>query len=121
MFIKMKKNDSFSTDCKFYAREHFPYGIGRSGEFTCEQSDLLANYGQAYVALAEGSRDPLTAEEERFVAVCQGKLKARSCHEKAWLLFLSKTQPRRSTYSSLVSVGNQGAVDFAENGYFTEI
>ena len=106
---------SFSSDRKFYAREHFPYGIDRSGEFNCEQGDLLINHGYAYEALANGTREPATQEEERFVAVCRGEFEPETQHEKAWLLYCSKTRRAKSTCSSPLVGLNEKPVDFAEN------
>ncbi len=84
----------------FYGDEHFPYGIERSGEFTREQAKLLVQHGCAYQALAEGSRAPVTREEELFIAVCRGERPAQSVHEKAWQLFCAKTFASKSIVSS---------------------
>jgi hypothetical protein len=75
---------SFQADRRFWGEEHFPYGFSRSGEFTCEQARLLETHGQAYIALANGIRLPVTEEEEAFVAFCKGDKSAESSHEKAW-------------------------------------
>lgn len=106
---------SFSSDRKFYAQQHFPYGIDRSGEFTCEQGQLLINHGHAYEALADGSREPATQEEERFLAVCRGEFEPETAHEKAWFLYCSKTRRAKSTYSSPIVGLNERPIDFAGN------
>lgn len=87
----MANISSFYSNRKFYADEHFPYGIDRSGEFTSCQANLLIKHGMAYKALAEGGRVPETPEEEVFVAVCQGKRAPTTDHEKVWVLFCTKT------------------------------
>lgn len=85
---------SFDSNRKFYGDDYFPYGIDRSGEFSREQANLLIRHGWAYRALAEGSRLPVTPEEEAFVSVCQGEQAAETTHEKVWMLFCSKTAPK---------------------------
>jgi len=98
--------NSFSADREFNPREYFPYGISRSGEFTCEQAELLISHGHAYRALAEGSREPVTQEEVRFVDVCRGKRDAETAHERAWSLFCAKVaRPRPAVHSPLVTAG----------------
>lgn len=86
----MAKISSFNSDRNFYADEHFPYGLNRSGEFTSVQSGLLIQHGCAYEAIANGSRAPSNDEEERFLAVCQGECPAESPHETVWQLYLAK-------------------------------
>ncbi|MDB4542658.1 DUF413 domain-containing protein [bacterium] len=112
--IEMADNHSFLSDRVFYAREHFPYGLSRSGEFTYEQAELLAAHGYAYEALADGSRSPVTEEEARFVKVCRGKCVAKSPHEKAWQQYCAKTKTPSSTYQSSMMGLNTGGDDLAE-------
>lgn len=89
----------FFSNSKFYAQQHFPYGIGRSGEFTKLQTSLLETHGKAYEALHSGQREPLNDEERQFVAVCRGQAAASTDHEKAWLLFCEKTNKKRVSCS----------------------
>jgi uncharacterized protein YifE (UPF0438 family) len=91
---------SFDSNRKFYGDGHFHYGIDRSGEFTREQANLLLQHGWAYQALAEGSRAPVTKEEEAFVAVCRGKQAPKTDHEKVWMLFCSKISASKSMVGS---------------------
>ena len=91
---------AFYSERKFYGDGHFPYGIDRSGEFTREQADLLLLHGWAYQALAEGSRAPVTKEEEAFVAVCLGEQTPQTVHEKVWALFCSKISAPKATVGS---------------------
>ncbi len=96
----MTNTPSFYSECKFYGESHFPYGIDRSGEFTREQADLLMQHGWAYQALAEGSRAPVTKEEEAFVAVCRGEQAPKTAHERAWMVFCTKTSAPKAVVSS---------------------
>lgn len=97
---------SFDSSRKFYGDAHFSYGIDRSGEFTREQANLLIEHGWAYQALAEGSRVPVTKEEEAFVAVCRGEQAPATVHEKVWMLFFSKISAPKAMVSSAL-VGNK--------------
>ena len=102
----MADSGSFSTDRQFNPRQYFPYGIARSGEFTCEQAELLVNHGHAYQALADGSRAPVTPEEARFVAVCRHERAPESAHERAWSLFCAKiSRPKSAVHSPLITAG----------------
>ena len=101
---------SFISDRKFWAKEQFPRGIHRSGHFTREQAALLERHGLAYEALASERVAPMTAEEERFVAVFRDGAQARSAHEKVWQLYLKVTNIKKPVPFSLNS--SSGAVDF---------
>ncbi len=83
---------SFVSNKKFYAEEHFPYGLARSGEFTSNQAALLENNGVAYQELHSGNRVPANDEERNFVLVCQGQREAQTSHEIAWMRYCQKTQ-----------------------------
>ncbi len=96
----MYKSESFVTCKRFYADEHFPYGISRSGEFNRDQAKLLEDHGEAYQALHSGLRSPINDEERDFVAVCKGEKQARTEHEIAWMRFCEKTQKRRTYISA---------------------
>ena len=79
LLIDMEKPISFISERPFHGeKRHFPYGLGRSGEFSVRQSELLQNHGWAYLELAQGIREPTTNEEERFVEVFSGELAAHS-------------------------------------------
>ncbi len=92
----MQEKDSFYSNSKFYSDKHFPYGIARSGEFTCEQADLLERHGKAYEALHMGIQEPENEEEARFVAVCRGEAEPMSDHENVWMRYCQKIKKRPS-------------------------
>lgn len=60
----MSNNNAFFSEQKFTATEFFPYGIGRSGNFSVGQVLLLEQHGHAYKALHSGHRAPINAEEK---------------------------------------------------------
>jgi len=109
----MADSGSFCTDRQFNPKQYFPYGINRSGEFTCEQAELLINHGHAYQALADGSRKPRTGDEERFVAVCRGERAAESAHERAWSVFCAKISRPRSTVNSPLITAGASTIDLS--------
>ncbi len=109
----MLNNTSFSSDRNFHDNDHFPHGINRSGEFTRQQAELLIKHGWAYKALAEGSRAPVTVEEEQFVAVIQGKKAAETAHEKAWQLYCKKiSQPKPNVSSPYLGYKSLSTSDY---------
>lgn len=105
---------SFDSNRKFYGDGHFPYGIDRSGEFTREQANLLVEHGWAYQALAEGSRAPVTKEEEAFVAVCRGEQAPATVHEKVWILFCAKISAPKAMVSSPMTRSKPSMVTSSE-------
>jgi uncharacterized protein YifE (UPF0438 family) len=90
----MNDDNAFISNRRFYAEEHFPYGIAGSGEFSYQQARLLENHGWAYQDLHTGARAPSNDEERRFVEVCQGREFATSIHETTWLRYCEKTQTK---------------------------
>ncbi len=64
--------------------------MARSGDFTLLEVNILENYGVVLQALANGSQEPTTDAEQRFVDVCQGKMEAESKIEKAWRKYQNK-------------------------------
>ncbi|WP_448551592.1 DUF413 domain-containing protein [Thalassotalea montiporae] len=82
--------DSFKANRKFYDDRNYPRGMGRSGDFTLAEVQILENHGVALKALADGSQTPETELEQRFVEVCQGKLAPENKVEKAWLKYQNK-------------------------------
>lgn len=108
----MTQQNSFKSDSKFWATNFFPKGIGRSGHFNKEQTNLLENHGVAYEALADGSREPVSEEEVAFVLVFQGQKEAQTKHERTWKRFLEVTdQKHRMHYS--VGSSSAPSVDFS--------
>jgi len=90
----MNNSDSFYSPKKFFARERFPYGLARSGDFTREQATLLESHGFAYEGIHNGVLAPANEEESHFLSVCRGETEALTAHEKAWMRYCQKTQKR---------------------------
>lgn len=99
---------SFACQKKFFDDRNYPHGFQRSGDFTRAQAQLLETKGVAMKALHEGSRQPQTAEEERFVAMCQGKEQPLSDIEKTWSLYLNSLR-RKQIYFTASSAAVEGS------------
>ena len=94
----------FYSDRKYYALDLYPYGIGRSGDFTLAQTLFLEDHGWAYLELDQGVRPPAHQEEMDFLSVCRGEKKPETEHEIAWHRFRDKSGPARKVLSSVSSV-----------------
>lgn len=81
----------FESKKAFYATEHYPYGLAKSGEYTKKQASLLELHGWAYQDLCSEEREPIGEEEKAFVLVCRGEMKPITDHEKVWVRFYEKT------------------------------
>lgn len=90
----MQNTKSFSSNKKFLAQDVYPYGISRSGDFTRQQAELLEQHGVAYEELHTGTREPVNAEERRFVAVCKELKSPETQHELVWMKYYKKSKSR---------------------------
>jgi uncharacterized protein len=100
----MANEKAFHATAKFWATEHFPKGIARSGHFTKEQAQLLEDHGRSYKALYDGDIRPRCNEESGFVAVFKGQKEAANIHERTWKRFLEVTNQKHRLY---ISMGGQ--------------
>ncbi|WP_086929428.1 DUF413 domain-containing protein [Agarilytica rhodophyticola] len=92
----MQSLSSFFTNKKFYAKDHFPYGLSRCGEFNQDQAKLLEEYGSAYRELHLGERQPVNDEERNFVLVCNGERLPKTKHEMVWIYYCHKIKERNT-------------------------
>ncbi|MBY6018980.1 DUF413 domain-containing protein [Ferrimonas balearica] len=91
----MTASQSFSSEQKFFDNRHFPRGFRRSGTFTINEADLLERHGQAMQALSNGSRAPLSEDEQHFVEFVQGKVEGCTPLERLWAKYLKASQGKR--------------------------
>ena len=88
--------ESFKTQYRFFDNKNYPRGFSRHGDFTIKEAQLLERLGYAFNELDLGKREPLTAEEKSFVAVCRGEQEATSEEEKVWMKYISRIRrPKR--------------------------
>ncbi len=81
--------DSFITTNRFFDNKHYPRGFSRHGDFTIKEAQLLERHGYAFNELDSGKREPVTEEEQRFVAVCRGEREPVSAEEKVWSKYVT--------------------------------
>lgn len=84
----------------------------RSG-FTPQEKVLLYRYYEFYRALETGKRKPSTAAQKHFVAVCQGRAKAETLHEKAYAKYM-QLRVTRPTQSPEEAAAQEDFLDYAE-------
>ncbi|EEP89408.1 hypothetical protein ykris0001_17010 [Yersinia kristensenii ATCC 33638] len=57
---------------------------------------MLERHGYAFNELDLGKRQPVTEEEQLFVAVCRGEREPVSAEEKVWSKYVTRTRrPKR--------------------------
>jgi uncharacterized protein YifE (UPF0438 family) len=63
--------------------------------FTPQEKVLLYRYYEFYRALETGKRKPSTAAQKHFVAVCEGRAKAETLHEKTYAKYMKTRATQR--------------------------
>jgi uncharacterized protein YifE (UPF0438 family) len=84
---------------KFTDSKNFPRGFRKSGDFSIVEADLLTQIGNTLLALSEGSLQPVTDDEKRFVRVLNGELMPETSVEKVWMKYLRLTRSPRKFYT----------------------
>lgn len=105
--------ESFSVTRRYFDDKNYPRGFARHGDYTIRESQTLEQFGQACLALETGERSPVTAEEERFVAVMKGDEIAESIVEKSWLKYRALTSKTKRIYTLSGNAGNDAGDDFS--------
>ncbi|WP_017443737.1 DUF413 domain-containing protein [Gayadomonas joobiniege] len=70
--------------------KNYPYGFRRSGDFSIRESEALSAYGNLFNALYKGEIEPSDEEDDRIIAVMQGRVEPQTVPEKAWLKYQSR-------------------------------
>lgn len=88
--------ESFVTTHRFFDNKNYPRGFSRHGDFTIKQAQVLERLGYAFNELDLGQREPVTAEEKAFVAVCRGEKEPDTEAEKIWIKYIARIRkPKR--------------------------
>lgn len=88
--------ESFQTTHRFFDNKNYPRGFSRHGDFTIKEAQLLERSGYSFNELDLGKREPLTAEEKEFVAVCRGDKQPTTEAEKVWAKYIARIRrPKR--------------------------
>ena len=87
---------------------------------TVEEETLLEKHLAFYEALASGQREPNTAAQQHFVSVCQGRAKATTLHELAYVKYrmwrMQQTGPLQADGGDIDEFGE----GVPRPGWFTE-
>ncbi|MCI0691372.1 DUF413 domain-containing protein [candidate division KSB1 bacterium] len=81
--------------------------------FTPQEKVLLYRYYEFYRSLETGKRRPSTAAQKHFVAVCQGRAKAETLHEKAYAKYM-QLRVTRQTQSQEEAAAQEDFLDYDE-------
>lgn len=107
--------ESFASDKKFFDARNYPQGFQRSGDFTRNQAQLLEAKGLAMKALHEGAREPQTAEEKQFVAVCLGQATPSTDVEKTWVSYLNALKKKQIYFTASSAAVESGGSDSSDS------
>ncbi|MBU1439114.1 MAG: DUF413 domain-containing protein [Gammaproteobacteria bacterium] len=108
---------SFVAKRRFFDDRNFPKGFTRSGRFTLAEGNLLEKHGAAMLELEEGTRQPETAEEQRFVLVCRAEAEAESSIEKVWVKYKKNVQEKKKFHTVF---GKKRIADGSDDFSFVE-
>lgn len=106
--------ESFSVTRRFFDDKNYPRGLGRHGDFTIKEAEILGKYGEALKELSSGKRKPTTKEEKNFVACCKNKRDPETLIEKVWHKYQLKTSSNRRVYTLSGGMENVSE-DFTNN------
>lgn len=101
---------SFVSGKEFRDDKNFPHGFSRSGNFSRNESEVLAKGGIVANALLSGDQKPKSKAHKQFLAVCRGEKDAESLFEKLWLKYVDLVGRKRVVFS-FASTGNLAASD----------
>ncbi|WP_218313288.1 DUF413 domain-containing protein [Alteromonas antoniana] len=67
--------------------KHYPYGFGRSGDFSISESKMLQQHGSLIAALVDGELSPENEEEHGYLEAAFGHREPVTSAEKAWVKY----------------------------------
>ena len=67
--------------------KHYPYGFGRSGDFSISESKMLQQRGSLIAALVDGELSPENEEEHGYLQAAYGQREPVTSAEKAWVKY----------------------------------
>lgn len=105
---------SFNSTKKFFDDVNFPRGFHRSGDFTRDQAQILETMGVSLKGLFDGSIQPVTDEEQRFVEFSQQKLAPTNAVERTWATYVN-SMARKQIYFTASSPATESESDSSDN------
>ncbi|MDN4502405.1 DUF413 domain-containing protein [Alteromonadaceae bacterium BrNp21-10] len=116
----MNSNEIREGEKPFADPKNFPRGLGRSGDFSILEADLLRRYGATLKGLQEGALQPQNEVEQRFVDVFQQALNAESRLEKIWVKYL-KCTTNKTFYTMFTSTTRHNNIEDDDDTYTAEL
>lgn len=105
-------SESFSVTRRFFDDKNYPRGFARHGDYTIRESQALENHGLAFLELDKGTRQPVTEEEQQFVAFCRGERPAETFFEKTWDKYRSRISRTKRVYTLSGVLANDNVDDY---------
>lgn len=105
-------SESFSVTRRFFDDKNYPRGFARHGDYTIRESQALENHGLAFLELDKGTRQPVTEEEQQFVAFCRGERPAETFFEKTWDKYRSRISRTKRVYTLSGVLANDSVDDY---------
>lgn len=106
---------SFKCDKRFIDVRNYPQGFQRSGDFTRAHAQLLESKGVILKALHDGTVEPQTPEEERFVATCKKLEVPVTDIEKTWAQYLGALRRKQIYFTASSAAVESGGSDSMDN------
>ncbi|MCC2606512.1 DUF413 domain-containing protein [Planctobacterium marinum] len=91
----MQLEQGFVVAEPFRDQVNFPYGFGKSGDFSINEARLLASLGSRLSKLEQGIVEPQNQVEEAFVEMCLSFREPTTNVERLWRKYLRLTTTRR--------------------------
>ena len=91
----MQLEQGFVVAEPFRDQLNFPYGFGKSGDFSINEARLLATLGARLSNLEQGIVEPQNQVEEAFVDMCISMREPATIVERLWRKYLRLTTTRR--------------------------
>ena len=115
----MSSDEMREGEKPFADPKNFPRGLGRSGDFSITEADLLRRYGLTMKGLQEGTLQPQNDVEKRFVEVFQQAREAQTRLEKIWVKYLKCTTNK--TFYTMFTSTSRHHIEDDDDSYVAEL
>ncbi|XPE67115.1 DUF413 domain-containing protein [Shigella flexneri] len=111
----MQDGGKLATTNRYSDNKHYPRGSSRHGDFTIKEAQLLERHGYAFNELDLGKREPVTEEENLFVAVCRGEREPVTEAERVWCKY-RRVLSVQNVFTPFPAVNRvEGAEDYTDS------
>lgn len=87
------------SDKPFVDPANFPRGFRKSGDFSIAESDLLTTYGATLLGLEMNELQPVSEQEQQFVAFIAEQGEGQNQIQKAWAKYIKLARKKRNFYT----------------------